>query len=167
LVPIRLYETMDHFTEDIQIGGISCSVFYGMDGSPAYMDSYSGTVLLLNLLIYKGPQRQFFIALSLFFVMYTLKMTPLAGLLVSLLCYYPIRNRNSALIAIITGNLLFVLVCYWLLKDIDPIDVGISFKDLMCFATHARTMIWEQHLSILLKEYKPINYLLGGYDSEL
>src|ERR1043165_2769804 len=138
-----------------------------MEGSESYIDSYSGTVLILNIFFCKLPSRKFYIFFSAFFTLYTLRITPLAPLLLCFIGYFFIRRKATALIFLLSINFFFGLILYWLVNEIDPFNLSLPFWDLMYGATHGRSMIWQQQLAIMVKEYNPINYIAGGYDVKL
>ncbi len=165
LMPFTLYEKWDHPTMYVDTSFFSYYIFYGLEGGASVMDSYSGLVLIINVFLNKSENRKYYIALSIFFVLWTLKMTPLAGLLVSILGYFFIRNRSVAIVTILTGNIIFSLTIYALVNQIDPFGPELPFWEICYGATHGRSMIWEQQFNIMLKEYQLVNYLVGGYDT--
>lgn len=164
LMPFSLYERWEHPTMYADIGPLHYYVFLGMEGSASYIDSYSGTVLILNIFFCKLPSRKFYIFLSSFFTLYTLRMTPLAALLFCFVGYFFIRRKITALAFLLSINLLFGIIVYWLVNEIDPLNLSVPFVDLMYGATHGRSMIWQQQIDIMFKEYTSLNYIAGGYD---
>ncbi|MFB2118254.1 hypothetical protein [Parapedobacter sp. 2B3] len=167
IIPIAHYSRWDHYSMYVNLGQVKYAIVYGLEGSVAYLDSYSGFILLVNIFLNKGKNRRVYIFLSCLFILLTFKMTPIIGLLISLLTYYVIRNRYSAISFLLVANFFFIVLLYLLIKDIDPFDSVLSFKDYAYIVTHARTMIWEQQIPTMLKSYNISDYIFGGYNSKL
>ena len=60
LVPNTLYEYVDTEEFRVNFGFLQYGILYGLEGSPATIDSYSSLVLLINLFMYRGSDRKFY-----------------------------------------------------------------------------------------------------------
>lgn len=167
IVPFKIYQKWDHPTMYINLGFFKYFMFYGLEGNTSFIDSYSGFIVLINIFLNSSRFKRFYISLSLFFLFWSLKLTPVAGVLASVTIFVFIRRSVSAFILVLIGNLIFVLVIIMLVNHYDPLNLQVSFWQLMYVATHARSMIWEQQIIIMLEKYTFYNYLFGGYDSEV
>jgi len=168
LLPNTLYQLADHFENYVEIGPVKYLVFHSIEGGASTIDSYSALILVCNLfLVQKNTTyNRFFIFLSVIMIIYSLKMTPLFALLLSLLSYVFIRNKYISIIFILFILSAFITVLTYLF--IDPIvSKGIHFSSFMYVATHARSMIWVQQLKIFSNTYSIRDYIFGHYTSEL
>ncbi len=167
-VPTLFYSLADHELNYVDLGFTKYLVFHSIEGGASTIDSYSALIFLSNIFLIKDKNKKhyFFIFLSLLMIIYSLKMTPLVGLIAGVLTYYLIRNKYSSLI-----YLLFILTAFIIalnLLFINPKVYGpIRFSSVMYVVTHARSMIWVQQLEILVKTYTLKDYFFGNFTSEL
>jgi len=167
-LPNTLYPLQDHFENYVEIGPVKYLVFHSVEGGASTIDSYSALILVCNLFLIdkKTTYNRFFILLSIIMIIYSLKMTPVFALLLSLNSFVLIRNKYVAIIFIIFILTIFITVISYLF--IDPIiSGGIHFSSIIYAATHARSMIWVQQLEIFFNTYTVKDYIFGNYTSDL
>lgn len=166
LIPNVLYQIIYHpqFYADYYF--IKFPIFRGMQGgTPASIDSYSAIIFIINLFNKKNnPLRRRILALSIICILLSLRMTPLVALSLSLLAYPIIRKPLMSVMVLFLGFLLFLVFVVMLFNS--PTLFGIDFYQFAYLATHARSMVWVQQITVLLENYSFIDYLFGNFSSE-
>lgn len=153
----------------VSFGFISYYVMPGIEGSPSYVDSFSGLILLLNLFIRSGQRlRKTAAILSVVGLALSLRMTPIVSIFVLLLASPIIRNRALFLAfhfaAFSSFLALIIMVHHKVVLNFFGLSVDVSL--IAYLATHARSMIWEQQIMVLLTDYEWYDFLFGGFDME-
>ena len=166
LVPNTLYEYVDTEEFRVNFGFLQYGILYGLEGSPATIDSYSSLVLLINLFMYRGSDRKFYLAASLFGVLASFRLTPLVAVFAvfSLYPLYKSRRYLSSLI-LVSISILFVaiLVAVEVSGNMSMFGGDIDLRMLAYTLTHARSMIWEQQLEHVVQNFTWIDYIFGHF----
>lgn len=156
----------------IKLGGMTVETLFGVGGSTADIDSYSGLILIWNFFVNKkGRYRFLMIAVSAFAMLMTFRMTPLVALLVAFLSYLVVFNRFLALLAVLVPALVFAAVL--LLLHFEPsasvpfITPSMDWYTLMWKATHARSSIWIGQIYYYLTEFNLSDFVLGPLDERM
>lgn len=150
----------------VDMGLFSYYIMLGIEGSPANIDAYSATVLLMNMTMNSSRDRRVFIALALFGVLASFRMTPIMSLMIVAILY-PLYSRGRVLgtitLASVVGGFSLLLLGIYHSVQIpiasDEVDIGL----IAYAATHARSMIWSQQLELFLSNYHLFDYLFGHY----
>lgn len=156
----------------INVGGMTVETLYGVGGSTADIDSYSGLILIWNFFVNKnGRYRYLMMAVSTFAMLMTFRMTPLVALLVAFLTYLFVVNRFLALLALLLPALVFAATL--LLLHFEPgarvpfITPSMDWYTLMWKATHARSSIWIGQMYYYLTTFNLSDFLLGPLDERM
>ena len=139
---------------DTNIGNISIKTLVGFDGSTSSLDSFSGFVLLINIL-YFGINKV--VIISAISMLLTFRGTPLVSLLfVCLVWRFFLKKR------VLSRILLTNLIMYsWLIVYLIYSHLTDQLKILMFAFSHGRSLIWYQYFDFLLKDkliYKILGY---------
>jgi len=167
-LPSTFYTLADHELNYVDLGFTKYLVLHSIEGGASTIDSYSALIFLCNIFLIteKRQNNYFMIFFSFFLIIYSLKMTPLVGLIVGLFSYIIIRNKYASAIYMILIISIFITVLNLLF--INPEIYGpIKFASVMYVATHARSMIWVQQLGILENTYTTLDYIFGNFTSQL
>lgn len=167
-LPNKLYPLLDHPLNYIDFKFIRYLALQSIEGGTSTIDSYSALIFLINIFIVNKRTKftNFMIFFSFILILYSLKMTPLIGLIAGIISYFIIRNKFSSLIYMTLTMTVFIIIINLLF--IDPEIYGsIRFSSIMYIATHARSMIWVQQLEIFYNQYNYLDYIFGNFTSEL
>lgn len=149
----------------INYGFIKFETLYGVEGSTAFIDSYSATVVLLNMFLGKGKNKQIFIALGFLSLLWTARFTPLVSFVFAVLVYYMVRNKLMALLFLISIFIGFYIFTY--LEMFHPYDDtlinGIPNKIILQLATHGRTYIWSEQIKNIQEFFTLKDYIFGNF----
>ncbi len=142
-------------------------MFHTVEGSASSIDAYSGVILLVNLLLVpKGfSGRKFTIFLSVLMIILSLRLTPLVAVLVAIVVKMVVHNRFSAIASLLVGLSLFMGLLF--LIKLNPTVYGFKLSLLLQLATHNRSMIWDQQLTVMHENYEFFDYIFGNFSSEL
>lgn len=156
----------------IKLGGMTIETLFGVGGSTADIDSYSGLILIWNFFVNKnGRFRNAMIAISAFAMLMTFRFTPIVALLSAFLIYLFVFNRFLALMVILLPALGFVGVL--LLLHIEPtamvpfIKPSMDWYTLLWKATHARSSIWMGQIQFYLNEFSWPDFIYGPLDERM
>lgn len=156
----------------ISLGGFTIETLYGIGGSTADIDSYSGLVLIWNLFVNRGGgYRLVMIGLSAMAMILTFRFTPVVALFVACFSYLFVRNRLLAMLALIMPALGFIAVLTIL--HFNPsaqpplMPTGTSWYSLLWDATHARSSIWVGQVHYYLTEFRLGDFFLGPMDERM
>lgn len=163
ILPGYDYGSVNSF--NVNLGGLRIETLYGVSGSTAAIDSYSGLILLWNLLINKGRSKYILMFISFAALLLTFRNTPVVALVLTALIYYFVRNRvvgAASLVVLVVGFLCVV----WLLDSVPDDQVpflsqDITWNEFFWGATHARSSLWVQQFMIYLNEYTWHDYIVG------
>lgn len=163
LVPGYDYESVNSF--NVNIGSLKLETLYGVSGSTAAIDSYSGLIFLWNLLINKGRYKYILMFISFAALLLTFRNTPIIALILTAIVYFFIRNRVLG-IACLVGLVIGFLGVVWLLNSAPDDQVPLLSQDKTWYeffwgATHARSSLWVQQFMIYLNEYTWHDYIVG------
>lgn len=150
--------------------GFSVETLYGVGGSTADIDSYSGLVLMWNLFINRGRSRWLMIGLSAVAMLLTFRFTPMVALLAACLSYLLVWNRTLAMLALILPALGFVMVLAILQVDPAaqvPLMPGTDWYSLLWNATHARSSIWLGQIDYYLTHFQFADFFYGPLDERM
>ena len=166
LIPNTLYQISYHPQFYADYFFIKFPIFRGLQGgTPASIDSYSAIVFVINLFNKKNnPLRKRILILSIVCILLSLRMTPLVALSLSLLTYPIITRPLRSVMILFSGTLLFLV--FVLMLFYKPSLFGMDFYELAYLATHARSMVWVQQITIILENYSFVDYLFGSFSSE-
>lgn len=153
----------------IDFGVISYYIMPGFDGSPAGLDAFSVIVVLANFFYNSSKFKYLFIVLGLTGIILTFRLTPLVSLGVVMMLYPFYNHKILSTFLVLFIMSLFILMLYILLNyhSFELNNQTIHIWDLGYVATHARSMIWEQQLKILLNEYNFFDYIFGRFSIPL
>lgn len=156
----------------INVGGFNFETLYGLGGSTADIDSYSGLVLIWNVFVNKVKRSSYgMIALSSLAMLMTFRMTPIVALVLSFLIYFVVVNRVLAFLAIILPALGFVsalLALNYSPTFIVPfVGHNMDWYTLMWKATHARSSIWLGQIHYFINEFTFSDYIFGSLDERM
>lgn len=156
----------------IKLGGMTIETLFGVGGSTADIDSYSGLILIWNFFVNKnGRFRHAMIAISAFAMLMTFRFTPIVALLSAFLIYLFIFNRFLALLAVLVPALGFAGVL--LLLYVEPttlvpfIKPSMDWYTLLWKATHARSSIWVGQVHFYLTEFNWADFIYGPLDERM
>lgn len=143
----------------IDLNGFEFYTLFGVEGSTAFIDSYSGLVFIINILLNNDRRaKKFYGGMSLFALLWTTRMTPLVATVVSFAYYYFLP------IGLFYVLISFVVVQFglaiWLQSQPDPI------KFFFATITHNRSLIWTQHVEIFLESLNLKEFFLTTYSDE-
>jgi len=155
--------TVNSFIKDY--GLISFETLYGLEGSTASIDSYSALVILLNIFLSKKSSRYFIIMIAFFALLWTTRFTPIIMFLFAIISYVVIRNRVSAVLAMISIFLAFFgftfLEMFYANKSFFIASIPNSV--ILNSATHGRTFIWSEQLQSITNNFNWLDFLIGNY----
>lgn len=170
VVPNVFYDPVLKDEFYISFGFISYFILYGIEGSPAFIDSYSALVLVVNIFMNHCPSRRWFIAASIFGIIASFRLTPMIALL-AVFMLYPIykQSRYVAITTLLTVFAIFLLLLYVLLNSAYIVFGGeeIDIWVLAYAVTHGRSMVWLQQLDVLFTSYDLYDYIFGRYSIDL
>ena len=128
---------------------------YGIEGSVATIDSYSGFIVILNLM-FRTKWRNFYVATALFALLLTTRLTPLVAGIASILYYYfmPIGLNFIVVIIIVT----FLSITIWLKNQPDPI------KFFFAAISTNRTLIWTDQFQIFLDQLNLVSAFITKFE---
>jgi len=152
----------------VNFGFITYYIMPGFDGSAAGLDIMSGLIILFNHFYNKSSAKYVYIMFGLLGILLTYRSTPMVSFVLVILLYPIYKNRIYAVSIFFVTFGIFLLILYGLSINYTFYFDGqlISLKSIGYVATHARTMIWEQQVDILLKEYNLFDYIFGKYSVE-
>jgi hypothetical protein len=155
----------------ISVGGYTIETLYGLGGSTADIDSYSGLLLLWNLFVNRGGRfRWVMIGLSAAAMILTFRFTPIVALLVACFSYLFVWNRFLAMLALLLPAAGFIIVLVILL--INPVAQvpfmpGTDWYSLLWNVTHARHSIWLGQVHYYLTEFQLSDFFYGPLDERM
>jgi len=154
-----------HYT----IFSLNFITLYGLEGSTAFIDSFSGLIFLTHLFLGRSKYKWFFIVISLMAVIATVRVTPIMAILVSIIANYWIKNS-------------FLAKCYWFLYLFLIIILVMFFRFYshgelyseqydnlyrwLYYATHGRSIIWYGQINIILDSFFSKGLIIGWFDAE-
>jgi hypothetical protein len=141
----------------------------GFDGSPAGLDVFSAIIVLANFFYNSSKFKYLFIVLGLAGIVLTFRLTPLVSLGVVMMLYPFYNHKILSTFLVLFIMSLFILMLYIILNyhSFEFNNQTIYIWDLGYVVTHARSMIWEQQLKILLSEYDFFDYIFGRFSIQL
>lgn len=149
----------------INIGSLEVETLYGISGSTADIDVYSGLIFLWNLLIYKGKYKYILIFISFTALLLTFRNTPIIALLLTSIVYFLVRNKVFAilsLIGLVIGFSSVIWILYFIPENQVPfLSSDTSWYEFFWYATHARSSLWVQQFMIYLNDYTWYDYIIG------
>lgn len=155
-------ENVRSFTRDFGI--IIFDSLKGLEGSTANIDSYSAIILLVNIFLNKQNTKIFFIAISLFALLWTTRFTPLVAVTLSISIFFIVRNKHIALLFLSLIFIGFFTAVY--IEIFNPDDTffinDISNKELFHTATHGRTHIWSEQFINIYENFNIYDTLFGN-----
>ncbi|CDG81596.1 hypothetical protein [Janthinobacterium agaricidamnosum] len=166
LVPNTLFEYVDTEEFRVNLGFLHYGILYGVEGSPATIDSYSSLVLLINLFMYSGSHRKFYLAASLFGVLASFRLTPLVAVFAVFALYPFYKNRrylSSLILVSISALFVAVLLAVGMDGNMSIFGSDVDMRMLAYSLTHARSMIWEQQLSHVMQNFTWVDYIFGHF----
>lgn len=169
MLPLVDHDSKNSFF--ISLGDYTIETLYGLGGSTADIDSYSGLVLMWNLFINRGGRyRLVMIALSAAAMLLTFRFTPIVALLVACLSYLLVWNRLLAMLALILPAIAFVAVLVVLQVNPTaqvPLMSGTDWYSLLWKVTHARSSIWLGQIHYYLTEFRFADFFFGPLDERM
>ncbi|MBO1519748.1 hypothetical protein [Oceanisphaera pacifica] len=155
----------------ISVGSYTIETLYGLGGSTADIDSYSGLLLLWNLFINRGGRfRLVMIGLSAVAMILTFRFTPMVALLAACLSYLFVWNRFLAILALLLAMSGFIIVL--VILQINPVAQVPFMPDtdwysLLWKATNARSSIWLRQIHYYLTEFQLSSLFYGPLDERM
>jgi hypothetical protein len=156
----------------VSLAGVSVETLYGIGGSTADIDSYSGLILMWNLFVNRGGRyRLVMIGLSAVAMLLTFRFTPIVALLAACLSYLFVRNRLLAMLALVLPAVGFV--CVLSILHINPtaqvpfMAAGSDWYSLLWKGTHARSSIWVGQVNYYLTEFRFSDFFFGPMDERM
>lgn len=168
MLPLVPHDSKNSFY--ISIAGRTIETLYGLGGSTADIDSYSGLVLIWNLFVNRGGRyRLTMIVLSGLAMLLTFRFTPIVALLAACLSYLFVWNRLLAMLALILPATGFVAVL--VILQTNPAAqvplLGIDWYSLLWKATHARSSIWLGQIDYYLSQFRFADFFFGPLDERM
>jgi hypothetical protein len=162
LIPLPADFEINAFEGDNSL--LPFKTLFGAEGSTAHIDAFSSVVFFVNVVLNKNRTRgkYFFIILSLIAFIWTQRLTPLFVILISFLILLLVRNRKFALLILLTMLAGFVYFLYTLYNT-----DSIEYIVISTIATHNRSMIWMDHLDIMVNNFKPYDYIFGNFNIDM
>jgi len=160
----QLRETINAF--DVAIASFTVKTLYGLEGSTAHIDSFSGLILLTNIFLNQSKTKVKYIALSCFCMLWTFRLTPLISMVISTISFFIVRDRKVAIMLLMTIMMLWVGSLYCLINDyyvMSILNYNFNLNEILYKITHARSMIWEIHLKYLFSNYDIIDFICGNF----
>jgi len=154
----------------VSIFGYHYYVLPGIEGSPATIDSYSAIVLLINIFVKVNQKnRKTVVIFALLGILLSFRLTAILGVFLVLACAPLLKKRLFFFLFNISGFVFFLLLLYALSIDLilNVFDMSVDVYLFAYIATHARSVIWEQQIFILLTEYQWFDYIFGHFNVDL
>lgn len=150
---------------NINYGFIQFETLYGIEGSTASIDSYSATVVLLNLFLRKDVKKYIIISIAFLALLWTARFTPLVSFIFSVLVFFIVRNRFFAFLFLTS---IFVGIAILIYVEMnypykDSIIRGVPNTVLLHIATHGRTLIWASQFENINDYFTFKDYILGNF----
>lgn len=168
-LPLVAHDSKNSFF--ISVGGQTVETLYGIGGSTADIDSYSGLILMWNLFVNKnGRYRLTVIGLSAAAMLLTFRFTPIVALMAASLSYFFVWNRFLAMLALLLPMIGFITVLVILQINPStqvPFMVGTDWYSLLWNVTHARSSIWLGQIQYYLTEYHLFDFFYGPLDERM
>ena len=156
-------DTLNSFV--IDYGFISFETLYGLEGSTAAIDSYSGLIILLNLFLNIRRTKYLIITIALFALLWTTRFTPIIMFFFSIISYAVVRNRFVAVFAL--SSIFIAFFSFSFLEIFYPNDTffikDIPNSIILHIATHGRTFIWSEQLQSIANNFSGLDFLIGNY----
>lgn len=149
----------------VNIGGYNVETLYGIEGSTANIDAYSGVIFLWNLIVSKEKHRSLIIILSLSALVLTFRGTPVIGVIGGLGVYFVVRTRLLAFISLV--GVMIALIIALVLAHLYPSEQVFflseekSWDMLLWQVTHARSSLWVNQLHLYFYDFTWYNYIYG------
>lgn len=155
IIDITLFSSVNSFEEGRFLFNIE--TLYGFEGTVAAIDSYSGFIVILNLM-FRSKWRKSIIVIALFSLLLTTRLTPIVAGIGSLIYYYfiPIGLNYMVILIILT---LFSLTI-WLKEQPDPI------KFFFAAISTNRTLIWTDQIQIFLEQLNPFSSIFSEFEGK-
>lgn len=155
IIDITLFSSVNSFEEGRFLFNIE--TLYGLEGTVAAIDSYSGFIVILNLM-FRSKWRKSIIVIALFSLLLTTRLTPIVAGIGSLIYYYfiPIGLNYMVILIILT---LFSLTI-WLKEQPDPI------KFFFAAISTNRTLIWTDQIQIFLEQLNPFSSIFSEFEGK-
>jgi hypothetical protein len=153
----------------IDLGFFQFQTLFGIEGTTASIDSYSGLILILNLIFKESANRRLMIVLSCTALFLAFRQTPVFALLITLgvMKLNVIRNGKQAALIVLAPMVFICLVLFIIMYNHGYIYLfgnKLDLFELFYHASHARTMLWQEQLNFLFERYNFWDYLLGHFD---
>lgn len=155
IIDITLFSSVNSFEEGRFLFNIE--TLYGLEGTVAAIDSYSGFIVILNLM-FRSKWRKSIIVIALFSLLLTTRLTPIVAGIGSLIYYYfiPIGLNYMVILIILT---LFSLTI-WLKDQPD------SIKFFFAAISTNRTLIWTDQIQIFLEQLNPFSSIFSEFEGK-
>jgi|GEM_PF-2633695 hypothetical protein len=155
MVFISGVEGVNAFKEEVF--GLSFYTLFGVEGSTAYIDSYSGLVFIINILLNKNKKtKKFYGSLSFLALMWTTRMTPIVATIGSFAYFYFLPV--GLFYVLISFVIIQLGLAIWLQSQPDPV------KFFFAAITHNRSLMWTQHFEIFWNTLTLKEFFLTSYD---
>lgn len=163
LVPGYDYASVNSF--NVNIGSLKFETLFGISGTTAAIDSYSGLIFLWNLFVNKSRYKYILMFISFAALLLTFRNTPIVALILAVIVYFFIRNRVLG-IASLVGLVIGFLSVVWLLNSVPDAQVPFlpmdkTWNEFFWAVTHARSSLWAQQFMIYLNDYTWHDYIVG------
>lgn len=169
IIPNIFYSQILGANNIVSIGNLfGYHILYGIEGSPAHIDSYSALILMVNVFLSSRKDRLFYSIVAALAIMLSFRATPIVALTLSFACYKFVKTRTSAMVAYFSVFTIFVVLLS-LIVFVREIEINGMRYDLWVIGyilTSARTMIWLQQIEVFFENYNLSDYLFGGYHPE-
>ena len=146
-------------------GFISFETLYGLEGSTAAIDSYSGLIILINLFLNIRRTKYLIITIALFALLWTTRFTPIIMFFFSIISYAVVRNRFVAVFAL--SSIFIAFFSFSFLEIFYPNETffikDIPNSIILHIATHGRTFIWSEQLQSIVNNFNWLDFLIGNY----
>ena len=156
-------DTLNSFIKDY--GFITFETLYGLEGSTAAIDSYSGLIILLNLFLNTRWTKYLIITIALFALLWTTRFTPIIMFFFSVISYAVVRNRFAAVFAL--SSIFIAFFSFSFLEIFYPNDCffikDIPNSVILHIATHGRTFIWSEQLQNIANNFNILDFITGNY----
>ena len=168
-LPLVPHDSANSFV--ITISGFTFETLYGIGGSTADIDSYSGLVLMWNLFICRrGRFRVLMVVLSAAAMLMTFRFTPIVALFGACLSYFFVSNRFLAMLALSVPAVGFISVL--VILQINPAGkvpflAGLDWQSLLWAGTHARSSVWSGQIHYYMTEFGLSDFLFGPMDERM
>lgn len=128
---------------------------YGIEGSPAAIDTFSMVVFLFNLMERRTEKKignLIIMILSVLIFLWTGSYTPIAAIFLAYIFAYPLYNYKRSILLVVIFLPLFILIVY--------LNTNFNVRFLLDILTSKRTIIWN----LMIEEFRGqsfIKMLLG------